>query len=95
MTPTAECDRISEAVQHARLFEPSTARGRERLDAALLHIDRAIARAGDRENIPVSLDTTDVAIVVGPLTAGTEDDFVLAVERIAAATSNAVSVAAA
>jgi hypothetical protein len=90
MTTTAERDRIAEVVQHARLFEASTQRGRERLDAALLHIDQAIALAGNRTNIPVTLPASVLHALAHPKAVG-EGAYINAAVFVASVMRRAVS----
>jgi hypothetical protein len=64
--PQAERDEIGVVLQAARLFRPSTPRGRERLAAAFAIIDGALRRADGRRDFPVRISTAALAVLRHP-----------------------------
>ena len=90
LLPLAERDQIGEAIMAARLFRPSTERGRARLAAALTHVDEALRRAAGRENIPLTIPPAALEALQHPPVIS-EGAYLNAVILIASAMRRAVS----
>jgi hypothetical protein len=88
--PQARRDEIGAAIQGARLYRPSTARGRTRLAAALLHIDQALALAGSRTDIPIALPANVLDALQRPRSVS-EGQYINSMVFVASAMRRAVS----